>query len=193
MLLSLYDFYKDLKAKKILFCYSGPIAQSSIEGIGSTLRRNLAIEEAGPTASLSVFSIFIEQVQNVLNYSAEKLNNAEKSDDSLRVGIVVIGTEENGDYFVYCGNQVCNQDIPNLRKNIDLIRSLSKDELKTLYKERRRMEPELGGKSAGLGLIEMARKSGRPMEYSFIEIDNHISFFSIKAMVGRQSYAKPCY
>lgn len=185
MELSLYNLYTDLKAKKILFCYSGPIDQTSIEGVGSTLRKNLEIEDAGNVTTISVFSIFVEQVQNVLNYSAEKLSNSEYDDD-LKVGIVVIGHEENGDYFIYCGNRVYNKDVSSLSENISLIKNLNKDELKTLYKERRRMEPAPGSKGAGLGLIEMARKSLNPLEYSFEKIDDVFSFFSIKVIVGRR-------
>lgn len=184
MELSIYNLYKDLKAKSILFCYSGPIDQASIEGVGSTLRKNLELEEAGNVTTLSVFSIFVEQVQNILNYSAEKLSKAEY-DDELKIGIVVIGHEQNGSYFIYCGNRVYNEDISKLSENIDLIRNLNKEELKALYKERRKMEPAPGSKGAGLGLIEMARKAGKPLEYSFEPIDDTFSFFSIKVIVGR--------
>lgn len=184
MELSLYNLYNDLKAKKILFCYSGPIDQASIEGVGSTLRKNLEIEKAGNVTTISVFSIFVEQVQNVLNYSAEKLSKSE-DDDDLKVGIVVIGHEKNGDYFIYCGNRIYNDDISRMSQNIELVKNLNKDELKALYKERRKMEAAPGSKGAGLGLIEMARKSLRPIEYSFERIDDVFSFFSIKVMVGR--------
>lgn len=184
MELSLYNLYNDLKAKRILFCYSGPIDQASIEGVGSTLRKNLEFEEAGNVITISVFSIFIEQVQNILNYSAEKLSRSEYDDD-LKIGIVVIGHEENGNYFVYCGNRVYNKDISKLSENIDLLKNLNKDELKALYKERRKMEPAPGSKGASLGLIEMARKAVKPLEHSFETIDDVFSFFSIKVIVGR--------
>jgi hypothetical protein len=36
---------------------------------------------------------------------------------------------------------------------------------------------EIGG--AGIGLIDMARKSGNKLDYEFKPIDNRISFFSL--------------
>lgn len=180
----LYDFYQEVKRKKILYFYCGPIAHTSIEGASHTLRRHLQNEEAGNTTTQAVFSIFIEQVQNILNYSAEKL--ATKDDDQeneLRIGIVVIGNEDDGNYFIYCGNRVDNDDVAQLKDKIETVRYLSKDELKILYKERRRMEPEPGSKGAGLGLIEIARKAGKPLEYDFTRIDDESSFFSIKVIV----------
>lgn len=184
MNLSLYDLHRELKMKRILFCYSGPMAQASIEGVGSTLRRNLEFEESGKMTQMAVFSTFIEQVQNVLNYSAEKLG-PEDNEEELRVGITVVGHDDSGNYCVYCGNRVYNRDIERISQSIDALRHLTKDELKALYKERRRSQPSDGDKGAGLGLIEMARRALTPLEYSFEPIDEILSFFSIKVVIGR--------
>lgn len=182
---SLHDFYLHLKLERIILCYCGPIAQYSIEGFGKTLRKNLELEDTGNKEALSVFSVFIEQVQNMLNYSSEKLGTTEDLENELRIGIVVIGREEQGNYFVYCGNRVENKDIGRLQDKLDILRSKSKEELKAMYKAHRRKEPEQGSKGAGLGLIEMARKAGRPIEYTFTPIDHTYSFFCMKVVVDR--------
>lgn len=183
---NLYDFYKKVKIKKILYFYCGPIAHSSIEAASYTLRKHLEFEEAGNSTMLAVFSIFIEQAQNILNYSAEKLCNLEDAQENeLRIGVVVIGNEEDGGYFIYCGNRIHTKDIAKLKSKIEAVRHLSKEELKSLYKETRRKEPEPGSKGAGLGLIEIARKSSRPLEYNFSTINESFSFFSIRVVVER--------
>lgn len=186
MKLGLYDFYQEAKGKNIIFYYCGPVAHASIEGVAQTLRKNLEYEEAGNLTAQSVFSVFIEQMQNILNYSAERIPNleAEAADNELRVGVVVIGHEKNG-YFILCGNKVCNDDIPDLTAKLELIRGMKKDELKAYYKECRRMDPAPKSKGAGLGLIEMARKGTQPIEYSFLPIDGNYSFFTIEVVVGR--------
>lgn len=185
-MLPLYDFYQDMKQKRILFSYCGPIDQASIEGVGSTLRRNLELESADHTARMSVFSIFVEQVQNILNYSEDKLGPEAELENELRVGIVVIAREESGDYSIYCGNRIYTADAPRIDEWLSHLGRLTKEELKQLYKERRRMAPEPGSKGAGLGLIEMARKAGRPIEHSFTAVDGVYSFFTLKVVVGRQ-------
>ncbi|MBR0597403.1 SiaB family protein kinase [Sinanaerobacter chloroacetimidivorans] len=184
MNLNLYEFYQDAKGKNIIFYYCGPIAHASIEGVAQTLRKNLEYEEAGNLTAQSVFSVFIEQMQNILNYSAERLAIPETVENELRVGVVVIGHEKNG-YFILCGNKVYNGDIPALTEKLEYVRHLNKEELKALYKERRRMEPSPDSKGAGLGLIEMARKGTEPLEYSFLPIDREFSFFTIRVVVGR--------
>ncbi|HVI41693.1 MAG TPA: SiaB family protein kinase [Anaerovoracaceae bacterium] len=184
MKLDLYDFYQDAKGKNVIFYYCGPIAHASIEGVAQTLRKNLEYEEAGNLTAQSVFSVFIEQMQNILNYSAERVANSEAAENELRVGVVVIGHEQKG-YFILCGNKVYNRDIQGLTDKLELIRHMNKEELKALYKERRRMDPAPESKGAGLGLIEMARKGTDPIEYSFLPIDQDFSFFTIRVVVGR--------
>ncbi len=179
---NLYNFYNNIKKEKIIFCYSGPIAQSTIEGIGTTLRLDLKMEEADMSSSQKIFSVFIEQMQNVLNYSQEKILNDKELEKELKIGVLVIGQEENN-FYVYCGNKVYNSDVEKIQSRMDELKGLSQEELKELYKKRRKSEQLEGSKGAGLGLIEMARKSGRPIESSFKKIDDEFSFFSIKVLV----------
>lgn len=191
--ISLYDYYQELKKKNILFSYSGPVSQDSLEGVAGSLRRNLEYQEAGNKTTLSVFSIFVEQVQNILNYSAENLGPPGKDECELRFGVIVICRGEGGDYYIYCGNRVYNKDVPGLGAKVEEVRRLDRDELKALYKKRRKMAPGLESKGAGLGIIEMARKAGSPLEYSFVTIDDTYSFFSIKVMVRRQADEGPVH
>lgn len=180
---SLYDFYNNIKDKKIIFSYSGPIAQSTIEGIGATLRLDLKIGETDMSSSQKIFSVFIEQMQNVLNYSQEKIVNDKALEKELKIGVLVIGKEEN-DFYIYCGNKIYSNDIERIQNKINEVDGLSQEKLKELYKKRRKSEPLEGSKGAGLGLIEMARKSGRPIKSAFEKIDDKFSFFSIKVLVS---------
>lgn len=184
MKLDLYDFYQEAKGKNIIFYYCGPVAHAGIEGVAQTLRKNLEYEEAGNLTAQSVFSVFIEQMQNILNYSAERVSKPEEEGHDLRVGVVVIGHDKKG-YFIMCGNRMHSADVPALSEKLELIRNMNKEELKILYKERRRMDPAPESKGAGLGLIEMARKGTEPIEYDFLPVDDEFSFFTIKVVVGR--------
>ena len=60
---------------------------------------------------------------------------------------------------------------------------MSRDELKSLYKEKLRAEPEQGSKGAGLGFIEVARRATKPIEFDFSDVDGDYAFFAIKATI----------
>ena len=100
----------------------------------------------------------------------------------IRHGILTIG-KEGDDYVVCAGNLVMRTDVDRLNSKLSKIRDLSKDELKALYKEQLRAEPEQGSKGAGLGFMEIARRASKPLEFDFTNIDRDHAFFALKATI----------
>ncbi|MBI9055401.1 MAG: hypothetical protein JEY96_16380 [Bacteroidales bacterium] len=82
-----------------------------------------------------------------------------------------------GIYYITSGNLVEKHKIPELKRQLEKVNSLSKEELKQLYRDvlANQEISEKGG--AGLGLIEMARKSGQKLDYFFQDFDDKFSFF----------------
>ena len=80
---------------------------------------------------------------------------------------------------------ILNENIPALREMIDNINILDKDGLKELHKFKMRENAisEKGG--AGLGFIDIARKTGNPLEYHFEPIDAVSSFFLLKSRITK--------
>jgi len=60
---------------------------------------------------------------------------------------------------------------------------MDRSELKQYYKEKRRNETPESSKGAGLGFIELARKSVKPIEFDVQKIDDEFSFFSLKTTI----------
>jgi len=81
------------------------------------------------------------------------------------------------------GNYIKNDKVSGFKSKLDKINSLSHDELKTYYKEMLNNEQmsEKGG--AGLGMIDIARKTGEKLKYNFVELANGYSFFSLNIKV----------
>jgi len=82
-----------------------------------------------------------------------------------------------GVYYITSGNLIEKQKIKNLKNQLEKVNSLSKEELKILYREvlENSEISEKGG--AGLGLIEMARKSGQKLDYLFENKNDNFSYF----------------
>ena len=178
-----FDLYKDLKKNGVIFCFCGPASQSVVEGIGDTLCQRMQLEGVGANVINKVFSVFIEQIHNILHYSAEKIPDAKTVEGELRFGIVLVGMWE-GKYYVRCGNFVPIMHVEALSRLLEQLRGMDKDELKALFKERRRSpEASDNSKGAGLGFIEMARKASEPLNYDFSTVDDATSFFSITATI----------
>jgi hypothetical protein len=68
---------------------------------------------------------------------------------------------------------------------LETINKLDKDGLKALHQEQMKKGKlsERGG--AGLGFIDIARKSGRPLAYNFKPITDQTSFFILTTQIPR--------
>lgn len=178
MLESLYSYKKELENNGIIFSFAGPMSHQVVEGIGNALKVKMEEDSVTKTVTMKVFSIFVEQVQNVINYSDER--EPEVSD--MAFGIIVIGKEDEN-FFIYCGNKIKNENGEKLKKNLEELSKMDKAELKEFYKKKRKEGSDEQSKGAGIGFIEMARKSTKPLEFNFEEINSECSFFTIKIVV----------
>lgn len=181
MELNLLDLQKLLQNYGVLISFSGRFTQEIIEELGDAVKKYLETEAMSQNDTYNVFSMFIEQTQNIKNYSSEK-NSSLLGERIANSGIVAIGKWKEG-YFVSSGNLIENQDIVPLTSKLDEISALDKVGLKKLYKEQMKKPILPGNTGAGLGLIDMARHANQPLHYEIVKLDEQLTFFTLKAYV----------
>lgn len=164
---------------RILLCFNGPISRSLIEEIGHALRNYMQGEQATCSESMDVFAVYIEMTQNIRHYSIERGYN-----EQIASATVAIGKNEDGRYVVSAGNLVELEDGRGLVRTIETIARLDKAQLKAAYKEQLRRPRDLNaGSGAGLGLLDIARKSSAPLLTSLTEQPGGLAFFSLRAVI----------
>lgn len=179
MTLRLFNLRECFARKKIIFCYSGPMSQELMVEIGNTLKSKMKQEAFSRSVVAKTFAILVEQVQNIIRYSTEHTSIETLDETKLSSGIVAVGYE-NDCYYVSSGNMIHKKDKDRIAMMINKINGMSQEEKKAFYKEVRKKEPDENSRGAGLGFIEMARKSEHPVDYDFIDVDNGFCFFSIR-------------
>jgi hypothetical protein len=122
----------------------------------------------------------VEALQNIVKHS----DDAKEKDCTHHAAIFLIG-HERSQYSIMSGNPIRKENIPGLQKALERVNSLDKEGLKELYKEiiKNTTISEKGG--AGLGFVDMARKSGEKLEWSFVDMDAEYSFFCLKVNIAR--------
>ncbi|WP_135078993.1 SiaB family protein kinase [Terasakiella sp. SH-1] len=179
----MYKFRDVLADKGIIFCYSGYMTEDVLSGIGQAIRMKMELEDADKKIARSVFSLFVEQVQNVIRYSAEKEEFISGDiQKELRYGVLTVG-QKNGSFFVSCSNLIEDRDVIRLGKNLKHIQQLDSNGLKKLYKDTLRGDAPEGSKGAGVGFIDIARRAKKGFEFDFMPVENDRSYFCIKAYV----------
>ena len=169
---------EEITREGVMICFNGAFVHSIIEEIGNALRRYLEDNEEKKGAALDVFSVYIEQAQNVRNYLARK----RFADAAHSNAIIIIGRRAER-YVVSSGNIVHETDRDDLSRRLEQVSSLDATGLRALFTERLRAPAtgRVGG--AGMGLIEIARRCAEPMQYSFRPVDEKHSFFCLTAVV----------
>jgi hypothetical protein len=185
MKFNMKQYGKILEENDIRVVYSGPIWAHSIDGMAEIMLKRLEFDELPLSASQSVFSIFVEQINNMMMYSAEK----EQKDDSegqpqeISNGVFVLGVK-NEEYFMQSGNIVTDSSAEILKSRIDYLNTLDKNSLRQYYRQQLKAEndnPE--SKGAGIGLTEIARRASSQIEYEFEPYGEGLQYFSMYVTV----------
>ena len=90
-------------------------------------------------------------------------------------------------YRIITGNFVHIDNIEKLEEKIKRINRSSHEEIKELYKfilNHQRISAKGGG---GLGLVDIARKTGNKLEYSFRRYNDTYSFFYLDILVNEEN------
>lgn len=175
-LASLRDFFTE---ERILICFNGPISRTLISEIGIALKEHIQSTHDCMSSAMDVFSVYIEMSQNIRHYTAA-LGYTEPE----ATATVVIAESGDGRYVVSAGNVVERADGEALVERVNQLASLDKADLKSLYKQQLRVPRGAEAVSgAGLGLIDVARKSSSPLKCSLDLLEAGKAFFTLRATI----------
>ncbi len=176
--IDLLSMRKTCDRQRILLCFNGALSRSLLEEIGEALRRHLQAERASPGAITDVFAVYIEMTQNIRHYAQRHGYNEVEA-----TATIVIGRDAQDRYTIQAGNLVEPGDGEQLLRDVAALGELDQAQLKAAYKTQlRRPHVPLAG-SAGLGLIDMARRSSTPLRAALDPQPGGRAFFSLHAAI----------
>lgn len=177
-LIDLFSLREQFDKSKIVLAFNGPISQTLLEEIGAALKSHL-LKDNQPSQALNVFGVYIELTQNIRNYCISKEFNSQDSSAT-----VVVANDDEDHYIILAGNMVDPDDAEILVNNISHLASMDKAELKAAYKKQLHVPRDKDSSTgAGLGLLEVARRTSKPLVTHLVELDNGKVFFSLLAVI----------
>jgi hypothetical protein len=172
------EYYTDICKGDIILAYKGSITPDLINEVLEAVEDKLELgHEEGKTRK-KLYNVLVESLQNLYHHIEETHEGIEEDLDP-KFGILIIERESDGEYKVTTGNFINSAKIKFLKEKIDKINSLSRDELKDMYKfilNHQRISAKGGG---GLGLVDIARKTGKKLQYKFYPYNDSYSFFNL--------------
>jgi len=184
-------FRDELQRRDIISAYSGPVTDDLLSGFGNAMRAKLELDETDRRIARSMFSVLVEQVQNIIRYSAEvqfvteevesHANHAPQPHE-LRFGLVLVGKRTEGTYFVSCSNLIDNGKVPLLDDAIGRLRGLDRKALGSMMKDALRRDPPEGSRGASVGWITVAREATGGFDYGFYPLSGtDKTYFTFRA------------
>jgi hypothetical protein len=175
----IFGFYKLLNEKDIMLVYCGEFSQDLNKILLSFTERKFKAENVEDGTRRKIFNIMVEVLQNMSKNRIEQLGDYKEITPIFMLGI------SNDDYIMISSNMIRNDKISPLRNRIDQANSLDKEGLKLLYKDVRLNSTFSESAGAGIGIIDIARKSENKLVYNFQEINKDFSLFSFLVRVSK--------
>ncbi len=160
------------------YIYRGEFTQNLQQHILSLAEKNIEREKISGKIKKRVFHIMVESIQNISRHG-----DAQDEDTSDYSSMFSIQKEKQW-YYITTGNIIENSKVDDLRGKLDKINSLDQAELDKFYREVLGNGQLSAKGGAGLGLIEMVRKSGNKLSYEIEKVNDENSFFYLHSNIN---------
>jgi hypothetical protein len=162
-------------AERLMLVYRGDVTNENYIPLLMLLEKEMENSDFEFIGRKRLFMFVLESLQNVSRYS----DQSQLADMSL----VVYSKTDTG-YTVTTANALPADKISGLKSNLDVINNLQPEEIRKVYRQML-SEAEYNDKGgAGLGLIEMARRTGNKLDYDFVPLDEKFSYFILSKTVN---------
>lgn len=172
------NWFEKTTKNDTVFKYSGDVTTEVINYTLDNVEELLFEHGMNKKKVKRAYNAIVEGVQNLYHHSIDKPD----SDEYTKFGAICYKIR-NDEIEIITGNYVTFDIVQIIKDRIDQINILEKDDLKALYKKilSNQEFSEKGG--GGLGMVDIAKRTGSKLQYSFFEFDEKYSFFELKVNV----------
>lgn len=178
--MNVYNIYQELIQDDFCFGYTDKFSDDATDGL-------IAVQEArtetGKKIKKRISFLVTECFQNIVRH-AEDI----KKEHTLKKLFCVRNIGEN--HCIATVNPILKERQLRLKQSLDSLQNLSEQELKQAYLDTLTNESFSDKGGAGLGLIEMARKSKQPLSYDFLEVNETMSQFTLQVNLNESKEKK---
>ena len=175
------EYYSRLHGGDVLMAFKGSISSELISNVLEVVESRLDEHDESSKIRKKVYNVLVESLQNLYHH-IEVLPQAMRKEYDDKFGILVVSRQDDK-YKISTGNFITQDKVDVLRNKIDKINSMSREELKDMYKfilNHQRLSEKGGG---GLGLVDIARKTGNQLDYTFERYDDKYYFFNLDVFI----------
>lgn len=171
------DIFSQTGQDDLNYFYRGTFTQRITENILALAERNFEGSEEPAVIRKRVYYIMVESLQNITRYQSV-------SEPATANSACFVIQKMGSHYFITTGNVIDNDRIPYVNEQLERVNSLNESELKEQYRTVLKNGQFTRQGGAGLGLIEITRKSRNRLSWFFRPLENQLSYFYLHTVIS---------
>jgi hypothetical protein len=178
------NYLQDQIDGDVILYYKGNIDSDVINHVLDTVEDKMVQVNESSKLRKKVYNVLVESLQNLYHH-VDRVPDDFEDQNAERYGVLLIKKVDVA-YKIVTGNFVRAENIEKLEERIKRINRSSHEEIKELYKfilNHQKISQKGGG---GLGLVDIARKTGNRLDYAFREYNDKHSFFYLNILVNEE-------
>jgi len=184
MSFNIENYFSNQSDGDVILYFKGNIDSDVINHVLDSVEDKMVEVDEHPKLRKKVYNVLVESLQNLYHH-VDRVPEEFEDQTSERFGLLVVKKINDG-YKIITGNFVRIENIEKLEEKIKRINRSSHEEIKELYKfilNHQRISAKGGG---GLGLVDIARKTGNKLDYEFKAYNKKFSFFYLDILVNEE-------
>lgn len=174
--------------EKVLLVYKGEVTHNLITSLLESFEERL--EEIEPERMLrkKCFNIATECIENLKHHATHPVygQGVDMNPNNSRASMVMVTRDMVSYTFLTC-NFIKSTEVGVIKGKIDKINSLDSEELRKYYKQVISNESLSSKGTAGLGFIDIARKSNNKLAYEFHKVNEDIFYYTFSVVLNREN------
>lgn len=169
------ELYAEYADKEALYSYQGEVSQEIVESITAMVSKKLQDEEILPKIISCVYSVLVEGIQNMVRYCYVR-------EGEPMQGMIVVLKEEIG-FRIILGNYIDKKQEAKMIYQLEKYNFMTREELRDKLIQSRKTNALRENCSAGLGLMEIARRATGKLKYQMVKRTSDYSIFLLEVVI----------
>lgn len=180
-LTDVYNYYRRMEDEQVILSFKGEFSAELLTSILHIMESKMLELSIPMQMKKRVFNVLVECFQNLYHHIDRDHSDAHIATTKNSALVMVKYVDDK--ILVLTGNYIPKGSTEELKQKLILVNELDEKELRELYQQRLLNNNVSQKGTAGLGIIDIARKSKNELGYEFIEVNNEYSFFCLNIVI----------
>lgn len=172
-----------IRTTQEIFCFNGLIDSLNVVEILGDVEDTA--EERGVNSSIrkKIFNIAVEALQNLYHHTRDFIVPGKTNEEIRQIRFRL--SEDSEYFYIETSNLLLKDQLKIVEEKINFVNQLSKEELKEMHRKMLANNEISGKGGAGLGFIDMRRKSGLDLIYSVENLNHELAQFTFTVKINK--------